>query len=82
MDFNDKNIPSYSEGLNRLVETSINQEELKVLQYTAGLKALLDVLPDDTEHLRNDTIENYLWVIELLLQTIYDNLQACSGKEA
>jgi hypothetical protein len=82
MDFDDNNIPSYEESINRLINASISPEELKVLQYTAGLKALLDVLPDDTEGLSDQTVENYLWVIELLLQSIYDSLQDHTGKEA
>lgn len=46
-----------------------------IIRYTSGLKALLDVLPDNTEHLPAYTIENYLWVIELLLNDIYDLIE-------
>jgi len=82
MDFNNNNIPSYLEHIHQLINSSVSPEEQKVLQYTAGLKALLDVLPEDTEQFNDQTVESYLWVIELLLQRIYDNLQEYSGKEA
>ena len=81
MDFENNNIPDYIDSINKLINTSANQQELKILQYTAGLKALLDVLPDDTDSFSHATIESYLWVIELLLQTIYDNLQSRADKE-
>ena len=81
MDSDNKNITSYVDSINSLINNAANQPELKVMQYTAGLKALLDVLPDDTDSFSHETIENYLWVIEMLLHTIYRDLQAYIDKE-
>ena len=47
----------------------------QVMQYTAGLKALLDVLPEDTDNISDETLDNYLWVIEVLLKGLYEGLQ-------
>lgn len=82
MDFDNEKILRYENNLDCLIRNSIGVEDICVLKYTAGLRALLDVLPDDTEALSDETVENYLWVIELLLSSIYHSLETYSGKEA
>lgn len=82
MDFETEQSSQYLQYIRHLTNHSISTDELKVLQYTAGLKALLDVLPEDTRELSEHTVENYLWVIELLLGTIYDKLQSTNDREA
>jgi hypothetical protein len=67
--------------INALLSKSTHPRDISVLQHAAGLKAMLDVLPDDTEGLSGNTIEGYLWVIELLLKNIYDGLQEQTGED-
>ena len=81
MDSNSGDKPTYDDSIDRLIHSAVDKQELKVLQYAAGLKAMLDVLPEDTTPYSNETIDNYLWVVEMLLQTIYDNLYQKSDKE-
>lgn len=51
-----------------------HHREVSLSQYNAGLKALLDVLPENTEDYPSKTIDHYLWVIELLLTVVYAQL--------
>ena len=45
-----------------------------IMYYTRGLQALLDVLPEDTDQYSQSTLDDYLWVIELLLSKINELL--------
>lgn len=40
-------------------------------QYNASLQALLTVLPDNTEAFSEETIDAYVWVIEMMLSEIF-----------
>ena len=82
MEFDNEKIMRFENNLDCLIKDQIGVDDICVLKYTAGLRALLDVLPDDTETLSDETVENYLWVIELLLNSIYHGLETYSGKEA
>ncbi|HED33121.1 MAG TPA: hypothetical protein ENJ08_02740 [Gammaproteobacteria bacterium] len=42
-----------------------------VICYSRGLKAMMDVFPDNTDAFSTQTIDGYLWVIEQLLMNIY-----------
>jgi len=50
-----------------------------IVRYTEALKAMLDLLPENTDSYPVETIDNYLWVIEKLLRDIYDLLEDNSG---
>jgi len=60
--------------VNKQLDKSLKPPKLLIIRYTEGLKAMLDVLPENTEHLPAHTIDHYLWVIENLLSGIYDRL--------
>ncbi len=80
MDFDDKNKPRQAFDLDRLTGKRSGSEHIEVMKYTAGLKAMLDMLPDDTHDIPGKVLEGYLWVIELLLRRIYDKLQEKTGE--
>ena len=63
--------------INQMLGTDVSEivGDHKVVRYTAGLKALLDVLPEDTANISDETLDNYLWVIEVLLKSLYKGLQ-------
>ncbi|VAW62821.1 hypothetical protein MNBD_GAMMA11-1706 [hydrothermal vent metagenome] len=50
-----------------------------VILYTLGLKAMVDVLPDNTDMYSAQTVGSYLWVIEQLLVNIYSLLGDAPG---
>jgi len=52
-----------------------------VICYSRGLKALVDVLPDNTDAFSTQTIDNYLWVIEQLLMNIYSLYEGTSEED-
>ncbi len=54
--------------------TATDQNRDSLLLNIAGLRAMLDILPEDTERFSTETIDSYLWVIEGLLQNIYQQL--------
>lgn len=63
-------------GYRGLLHQEALNNQRQLLQNIAALKAMLDVLPDDTTCFSSETIDNYLWVIEGLLQEIYCQLSA------
>ncbi len=50
-----------------------------LIMYTRGLKAMLDLLPENTDAFSVQTIDDYLWVIEQQLSSIYSLLEALPG---
>jgi len=46
------------------------QQASALTQYNAGLKAMLDLMPENSEHLPDETIDAYLWVVEVLLMGV------------
>jgi len=63
---------------NKHCDKQANHKPL-IVRYTEALKAMLDVLPDNTDRYPVETIDNYLWVIEKLLGDIYDLLKDKPG---
>ncbi|VAW66316.1 hypothetical protein MNBD_GAMMA10-1087 [hydrothermal vent metagenome] len=53
-----------------------------IIRYTQGLKAMIDVLPDNTDEYLAQTIDDYRWVIELLLINIYSLSEDVSQVDA
>ena len=74
----DNHIRIQKPDISRLLELShrVTNTEIQhlILHYTHGLKAMLDILPDNTDDFSTDTIEHYLWVIEHQLHGILHHI--------
>ncbi len=61
-------------------ESNADAPPSPVISYSRGLKAMVDVLPDNTDAFSTQTIDNYLWVIEQLLINIYSLHEGATEK--
>lgn len=65
--------------INLSTSASRCSHNMSIVRYTAGLKALLDVMPENTEHYSTETIDNYLWVIDELLSGICQKFESSTN---